>query len=361
MCCLLSHEETYGGRSYRTQENSLFLTEDPYNLEFQEAQSAGFPKFLRSDLKETPLKPAHFDLRFDNLCNLKCIICSGYASSQIERDLVHMGWTGETLIERLPNRFANSARWTDSEILFEELVEISSDVRFIQLAGGEPFLSQLALRWLDELQKSGRSKAVSMMVYTNFLKFDEKLIEQLASFKRVHLHLSIDSVGKTYEYVCLPGKWETIESNAERLSAELKARLSNTTVSLNVTIAVASAFTVCDTFEWAYGHEFNVNLNTASYPDYIATKYLPEQPELYGDYVAQLGYWLQETRYAAGDIPPLGWFGRQIINLDGEHYAIARRIGGAVENVSEHSEGFMISGWAADHKKKTDQPRRSSR
>lgn len=273
------NEKRFDGRSFRTQQNALFLIDDIEQAIDKSTTSDcddNFPKFFVSDFKEEMDKPALFDLRFDNLCNLKCVICFGSASSQIEKDGVHMQWTGETATERKPNRFDNADNWTASDVLLHELTEISTDTRHIQLAGGEPFLSRLAMRWLKNLKDTGRAKEITLMVYTNFIKFDDDIIELLESFKRVQLILSIDAVGAVYEYARYPGKWSTIEKNARRLTSEINGRLSHLNVTLNVTISVVTAFNVCETFDWAKENGFNVNLNNVSYPEYVATKYLPE-------------------------------------------------------------------------------------
>ena len=139
------YEDSSGFSSHRMQQNSLFLND---NLPIDNVEN--FPQISRDKLKPTMIKPWYFDLRFDNLCNLKCVICSGSSSSRIENDPIHSAWTGEQSIERNPNRFGME-KWVQSNILFEELVEMGSDVRFIQLAGGEPFMSELSLKWLKYL------------------------------------------------------------------------------------------------------------------------------------------------------------------------------------------------------------------
>lgn len=46
------NEELFGGRSHRTQQNALFLTDNIENLAEQE-NASGFPKIAREQLQET--------------------------------------------------------------------------------------------------------------------------------------------------------------------------------------------------------------------------------------------------------------------------------------------------------------------
>lgn len=261
--------ERQGFASVRTNYNALILDAKP-------TPSASFASVDRASLKEDMGPPTYFDLRFDNVCNLKCVICFASESSSIERDPVHMAWTGEREIERYPNRFDNPAKWVASDDLLAELKAISANAQYVRLAGGEPFRSALALRWLDHLVRSGQAKAITLQVYTNFTLFNERLISLLAAFKVVSLVLSIDGTGDTYEYVRYPAKWSRIEENARLLVAEQQGRLRHLGVSINATMSIPSAMRIIDLFEWAGRHKFGMTLSNAVEPRHVSTRYLPQ-------------------------------------------------------------------------------------
>lgn len=281
------YEKATGFSSNRNQQNSLMLSSkgkvplgDGWKRFIKLKASPkntwkNFPQISRDSLKPNMRKPWYLDLRFDNVCNLKCVICFGYASSRIESDPVHIAWTGENQIQRNPNRFGTE-QWVRSNILFEELIDIGSDVYYIQLAGGEPFLSELAVKWLKHLGETGRAKFVTLKVFTNFNIFNEDIIKLLEPFHFVDLTLSIDAVGPVYEYVRYPGKWKRIARHAELLAMEMKeGRLKRMSVNVNTTMSAMGGAAIVEVFEFAKKHGFNATLNNASYPEYAATKYLP--------------------------------------------------------------------------------------
>lgn len=304
------YEEAAGAGSHRTGQNSLFLVDRAADIA-PTNDWVRFPKIGRDQLKPDMGKPWYFDLRFDNLCNLKCIICFAYASSRIERDPVHRAWTGEPPIERNPNRFGTE-RWVRSEILFDELRDIGSEVRYIQLAGGEPFMSELAMKWLKHLGETGRANFVTLKVFTNLNTFNDEIVSLLEPFRFIDMTLSIDGVGRVYEYVRYPGRWSTVAANAERLAAEQQGRLKHMNVSINATMSAHSAMGILDVFKFARSHGFGCALGNAMEPAYVSTKYLPTRAKdhlerqlrayarEHGDYFVhmdrEINQWMTELR-----------------------------------------------------------------
>jgi sulfatase maturation enzyme AslB (radical SAM superfamily) len=405
--------ERISGNSHRNGQNSLFL-----GVTSSDREWTRFPKIARSELAAEMRLPWYFDLRFDNLCNLKCVICFAYASSRIEGDEVHRSWTGEDAIPRTPNRFANTKKWVDHDRLFEELKEIGSEARYIQLAGGEPFLSSLALRWIEYLGQTGQAKNITLKVFTNLTTFNDKIVELLKPFAFIDMTLSIDGVGAMYEYVRYPGKWSAIEQNAVLLAAAKKDVLPQMSININATMSAHGASRILDVFEFASQHDFGVTLGNAMSPPHSATKYLPngikrdlierltafasksgdafphlvrhvEQwsqdllsvdisdeehheavrnlmrftndmdlsrnlsfrsvaPDVVKAYENEFGAWLAETKFVA-DPEINGTVVSESISIGGVDYRLADRLGGSVESVIERSNGFAITGWAADH------------
>jgi MoaA/NifB/PqqE/SkfB family radical SAM enzyme len=272
------YEKRDGAGSHRTGQNWQFLLnpDEPPTLEAD--GWARFPKIRREDLSVDMGKPFYFDLRFDNLCNLKCVICFAYASSRIENDDVHRAWTGEEQIERTPNRFDNAQKWVRSTLLFEELRDIGSEVKYIQLAGGEPFMSDLALRWLAHLGETGGAKHVTLKVFTNLNTLNDRIIELLTPFRFIDMTLSIDAVDEVYEYVRYPGKWDVVLKNAKRLVAERdRGKLPQMVVNINATMSAQGGSRIIEVFDFAKEHGFGVTLSNAMDPAHASTKYLPNR------------------------------------------------------------------------------------
>jgi hypothetical protein len=78
--------ESATGQSYRTLTGLKPLDRQP--LDQQSARNAGEPRVYRREM------PGFLKLELGNLCNLKCRMCCGNLSSEIERDPVHCRWNG---------------------------------------------------------------------------------------------------------------------------------------------------------------------------------------------------------------------------------------------------------------------------
>lgn len=276
--------EDRGEESRRQIENTVFLEEAAalgpqggVGAYCAEREGIDDLRTTVAQLAQYDGKPWNFDLRFDNICNLKCVICGGHSSSRIEADSVHMAWTGEQPITRQPNRFGNVEKWIKSDAVMNELIAFGEDVRYLQLAGGEPFLSRLALEWLAHLGASGRAGLVSLRIFTNLQTFDEGIIKLLEPFKKIHMILSIDGTRDVYEYVRYPGRWSTLSAHADLLEHALKDRLSQVDVTINATMSAHGASRILEVFDFAKSHGFGAMLNNAVGPAHASTNYLPNE------------------------------------------------------------------------------------
>src|SRR5262245_35104730 len=86
-CQVCYDSEILTGRSYRTVVGSQPIEGQPANR--TELDRYGSRSGYRVDRR-----PAYIKLEISNLCNLKCRMCYGAASSQVERDPVHGRWSG---------------------------------------------------------------------------------------------------------------------------------------------------------------------------------------------------------------------------------------------------------------------------
>lgn len=131
-CDSCFQNEKHSGRSYRLNSRARWIENEPSLKE--EIESAG-------DLPASSA-PLFVDLRLGNLCNLKCTVCKPLYSSQIERDPVHSAWVTDAPYARLAGRFGDASEWSQADGLIDEIVDLSGDLRAIQLAGGEPTINK---------------------------------------------------------------------------------------------------------------------------------------------------------------------------------------------------------------------------
>ena len=161
-------------------------------------------------LEQNPFEMTYWDIRFSNLCNLKCRSCGHIFSSQWYQDqakLVGGDWKDR-------NRVLNYAGRTETD-MWEQLLPHIDYVEQIYFAGGEPLLMEEHYRILDELVRRERFD-VRLIYNTNFTHTDLKgksVFEYWKLFKSVAVGASLDGSDHYAEYIRKGTDWKQVEKN----------------------------------------------------------------------------------------------------------------------------------------------------
>ena len=161
-------------------------------------------------IEKTPFEMTYWDIRFSNLCNLKCRSCGHIFSSQWYQDQAKLA--GSDWKDR--NTVLNYAGRTETD-MWEQLLPHIDYVEQIYFAGGEPLLMEEHYRILDELVRRERFD-VRLIYNTNFTHTDLKgqsVFEYWKLFKSVSVGASLDGSGKYAEIIRKGSQWEQIEKN----------------------------------------------------------------------------------------------------------------------------------------------------
>ena len=161
-------------------------------------------------LDENPFEMTYWDIRFSNLCNLKCRSCGHIFSSQWYQDQAKLAgpeWKAR-------NTVLNYAGRTETD-MWSQLEPHLDYVEQIYFAGGEPLLMEEHYRILDELVRRGRFD-VRLIYNTNFTHTDLKgrsVFEYWRQFDSVAVGASLDDMGARGEYIRKGTDWAVVEQN----------------------------------------------------------------------------------------------------------------------------------------------------
>lgn len=165
-------------------------------------------------LEETPFELTYWDIRFSNLCNLRCRSCGHIFSSQWYQDQAKLAgpqWKQQ-------NKVLNYAGRTETD-MWEQLEPHLDYVEQIYFAGGEPLLMEEHYRILDELERRGRFD-VRLIYNTNFTHTDLKgksVFDYWKKFDSVAVGASLDASGHRAEYIRKGTKWDDVERNRKEM------------------------------------------------------------------------------------------------------------------------------------------------
>lgn len=165
-------------------------------------------------LDTTPFEMAYWDIRFSNLCNLKCRSCGHIFSSQWFGDQVKLAGP-EWGKNRKPLMIAGR---TEADLV-DQLLEHVDHVEQIYFAGGEPLMMEEHYIILDELERRGRFD-VKLIYNTNFTQVKLKnrsVFDYWRKFKSVSVGASLDDFGLRAEYIRKGTRWEEVEENRREM------------------------------------------------------------------------------------------------------------------------------------------------
>jgi radical SAM protein with 4Fe4S-binding SPASM domain len=152
----------------------------------------------------------YWDIRFSNLCNLKCRSCGHIFSSQWYQDQAKLAggdWKAR-------NTVLNYAGRTETDI-WQQLMPHLDFVEQIYFAGGEPLLMEEHYNILQELLRRGRTD-VRLIYNTNFTHTDLKgqsVFEYWKQFRSVAVGASLDGMGWPAEYIRKGTRWADVVKN----------------------------------------------------------------------------------------------------------------------------------------------------
>jgi sulfatase maturation enzyme AslB (radical SAM superfamily) len=161
-------------------------------------------------LESNPFEMTYWDIRFSNLCNLKCRSCGHIFSSQWYQDQAKLA--GGDWRDR--NTVLNYAGRTETD-MWSQLEPHLDYVEQIYFAGGEPLLMEEHYRILDELVRRKRFD-VRLIYNTNFTHTDLKgrsVFEYWKQFDSVAVGASLDASGARGEYIRKGTDWAVVEQN----------------------------------------------------------------------------------------------------------------------------------------------------
>lgn len=193
------------------------------------------PKDL--DFFDTPenYRLAMLDLRWKNTCNFSCIYCGPDLSS---------AWASEL---KMPQKINEQSLEQSLKYIYDNL----TTVNHIYLAGGEPLLIKENLILLRHVYDT--KPDIHIRINTNLSVVDNGIYLLLKKFRNVHWTVSVDGVGKQFEYVRYGGAWEKFVANLKQLQTDFEK------INFNSTWCIMTAFGVLECIDFLQKQGFHEN------------------------------------------------------------------------------------------------------
>ena len=254
-------------RCYELEESNMTTLRIASNTNFKHHLDK--VKETKPDGTLENMSMAYMDIRFSNICNLKCRSCGPqFSSSWFEDHKKLFGNPGHPSILRVRDDMLN---------FMEELRPLLDSVEKVYWAGGEPLITEEHYTILDYwIEKN--MKSVKMDYTTNFsqMRFKKKSIfEYWNSFDHVRVAASLDANHQRGEYLRKNIDWNKIVQNRKEMIKECP----NVYFEITPTVSVYNVFNLPDFHkEWIEEgllEPNNFRINLLLDPTYMRVQILP--------------------------------------------------------------------------------------
>jgi len=203
-------------------------------------------------------KPLMFlDLKLGNICNLKCRICGSWSSSQFATEEINDLTDDVDPKQTVAYRMLRAGAWPrEHSDFWTELSRVSSDIRYLEFTGGEPFMIPEHFELLKNLVDQGVAGNIEIHYNTNGTHYPRAALEIWPHFKHVEIAFSLDDLGERFEYQRTNADWNKVLENISKFQ-ELRSKSANIALQVCCTINVFNVFYLPEFSQWVEPQQFD--------------------------------------------------------------------------------------------------------
>ena len=309
----LNPEQIINSSNYRTlQDNHLKGVKDKRCKFCWDREKTGphSPRLNPDKIdKDTLGLMVHFLL--DYKCNMACRMCSPMASSLLQKDFNYFK-RHESIddITSVTDGFFSSSDILSSVELpqWEWVINNIHKIGALKVTGGEPLFNKQFINAMIPLKKDG----LNLNVTTNGSLFTNKICDILNEFKGLYFTISIDSIGKNFEYVRYPYTFKKVEKSIANF---IKKCYNIREIKYNCVVSSLNIFYIDELINW----------NNDSFNIYFTEVY----PNLRGIGIKRLPIFLLKKLY------------NKILNVEFSDHMLLNMIQDAIDNNQEDKQKMI--------------------
>lgn len=242
-------------------------------------------------------KMKYMDIRFSNLCNMKCRSCGPSCSSQWAQEFIeHKGVNVLNQYFGITKMVVNN---NEDQQFMLKLKPYLKDVVEVYFAGGEIIITPEHYECLDFWIENNLQDNIELTYTTNFsaLKYKDKdLISYWKKFPKLKIWASLDAEGDVAEILRKGTDWDRIVKNIK----ELREAVPHAEFEITPTVSIWNVFSFPTFFDnlieqGLINKHCQPRFNLATHPWYANVQILPEFTktkliDLYEGYIEKYSY-----------------------------------------------------------------------
>ena len=230
---------------------------------------------LPDDCDQINLRKVHLrsiDISAGDQCNLAYRMCHPGNSNLLREDLRLFRNRGYDYQDQQENWWSLSSypnKDSSRKILhapscgeeqWEKIKKELKDLKEIKASGGESLQSKAFIDLLKSAISQGCAQNITLSFHTNGTLFSPNLVSILNQFDKTQLNISIDGVGKTYNYIRYPGLFNEFEKS---LSTLLESSINTNFIYFNCVLSVYNVLNLKGLGLWAlkFANKYKVQMN----------------------------------------------------------------------------------------------------
>lgn len=219
-------------------------------------------------------KLKYLDIRFSNLCNMKCRTCGPACSSRWAEEFTQMYGKDQLKVFNMTKIVASN---NENDELLNKLKPYLLDVEEVYFAGGEAMITSEHYDILDYWLENNHTD-VELTYTTNFLTLrykDKNALEYWKKFKDVRIWASLDGMDSVIETMRHGAVWKDIHNNILHVKKETP----------QVKFGITPTISIWNVFHFPKFHRFlldnnligigDLRLNILTQPWYMSVDILP--------------------------------------------------------------------------------------
>jgi len=239
------------GACWRLEDRGLTSERQIHNRTFDFYLDRDLEK-IEQDAIDQLNHPQIIKVGTSNLCNGTCVTCGSDASS---------AWAA---LENKPIKY--------NKISTEKLEKINwANIKQLSFVGGEPLLEKFNFEILNRLVESNNTNCFVSVVTNGSCALTPAQFQTLSKFQNLNICLSIDGVGKRFEYMRYPLSWELLRNNLE----QFKKITSN--ISVSAMISNVNIFYYSELMEFFHDQQLNYLCKQIEQPRHFSPGNLPTE------------------------------------------------------------------------------------
>lgn len=224
------------------------------------------------------------DIKFGNKCNLKCKMCFPHSSSELMKEWWRLGWTVDDPMEGqradyYDGYMLENYDWPRQRENMDKLLKLTETIKVLKFTGGEPMINPQMFKFLRHCVDSGAAATMVLYVTTNCTQIHPRFLEMARCFKELHLRLSIDGFGRTYEYIRYPARWDTVIRNVEQYSRWYRQGLISGKILVNPVVSVFNLHQMPALFRMMNAHLDKFVVTDLNKPAFMSWRHAPEETQ----------------------------------------------------------------------------------